>query len=210
MSWDDISKLVLAILASFGGVSSIFIITIKYSSNIIAKRLEEKYKFKMNKELEKYKSRLCNKTYISKAKFDVEFSIYRKLSSEFFNIVEDICILIPEGIATSKEDKDVEYEWNGEIYNRVKMNINYAKEELYSNSPFIPGEIFEKYHEILKYCQMQIKIYDERTRYEKYFTEKQKEELSVKDNRRIKELNEKFKKLNDDVREYLFNLDILE
>ena len=86
MEWDDIWKIVLGVITSLGGFSVIFIAVIKFSSDIIAKRLEEKYTLKLNKELEKYKSNLDNKIYITKTKFDAEFSIYRDLSKVFFDI----------------------------------------------------------------------------------------------------------------------------
>jgi hypothetical protein len=65
-------------------------VIIKFSSNIIAKRLDERYTLKLNKEFEKYKSIIDNKTYISKTKFDTEFAIYRELSNAFFEMVKGI------------------------------------------------------------------------------------------------------------------------
>ena len=66
MGWDEIWKIVFGIITSIGGVGVIILAIIKFSSNIIAKRLEEKYSLKLSKELEKYKSTLDNKIYISK------------------------------------------------------------------------------------------------------------------------------------------------
>ena len=84
---EDICKIVLGILTSVGGIGAIIIVIVKFSSNIIAKGLEEKYRLTLNKELEEYKSKLSNKTYISKTKFDTEFSIFRELSKAFFEMV---------------------------------------------------------------------------------------------------------------------------
>lgn len=80
MTWKDI---ILAVIASAGGIGGIIFLTIKFSANIIAERLEKKYTLKIDKELEKYKLSLESKIYISKTKFDTEFGIYRELSRTF-------------------------------------------------------------------------------------------------------------------------------
>ena len=82
--WDELWKVVLGVVTSVGGIGVVIVAAVKFSSDIIAKRLEEKYTLKMNKELEKYRVGLDNKVYISKTKFDTEFAIYRELSKSFF------------------------------------------------------------------------------------------------------------------------------
>ena len=61
---DKIGEIILVILTSVGGISGIIIIAVKFCSNIIAKRLEEKYSLKLSKELELFKSNIENKIYI--------------------------------------------------------------------------------------------------------------------------------------------------
>ena len=68
MSWETIWKAVLGVIAGFGGVSGIFVIAIKFSSNFIAEKLSKKYELKLNKELENYKYNLENKNTIWKIK----------------------------------------------------------------------------------------------------------------------------------------------
>lgn len=63
MTWKDI---ILAVIASAGGIGGIIFLTIKFSANIIAERLDKKYTLKIDKELEKYKSSLESKIYIRK------------------------------------------------------------------------------------------------------------------------------------------------
>ena len=53
--WNDLWKIVLGVVASVGGVGVVIVAAVKFSVDIIAKRLEEKYTLKMNKELEKYR-----------------------------------------------------------------------------------------------------------------------------------------------------------
>lgn len=49
--------------------------TVRFTSEKIAERLEKKYKLRLNKELEEFKNKLENKSYVSKTRFDTEFSI---------------------------------------------------------------------------------------------------------------------------------------
>lgn len=79
-----IIQIVIAVIISAGGISGIILAVIKFSSNIIADKLSKKYELKLNKELEKYKTHLDSKIYITKAKFDKEFELYQQLSRNFF------------------------------------------------------------------------------------------------------------------------------
>ena len=58
MSWADIWKIILAALASVGGVAGLVVLAIKSASNIIAERLSQNYELKLQKELEAFKSTL--------------------------------------------------------------------------------------------------------------------------------------------------------
>ena len=53
-------EIVLAVLASIGGISGLILIVIKFSSNIIADRLSKKYEMKLSKEMETYKANVEN------------------------------------------------------------------------------------------------------------------------------------------------------
>ena len=50
MDWNDIWKIVLTIVASFGGIGGIILAVVKFSSGIIAERLSQKYELKLQKE----------------------------------------------------------------------------------------------------------------------------------------------------------------
>lgn len=82
-----ILQIAIAVVISAGGISGILLAVIKFSSNIIADKLSKKYEFKLNKELEKYKTHLDSKIYITKAKFDKEFELYQQLSRNFFYMI---------------------------------------------------------------------------------------------------------------------------
>src|SRR5699024_9480977 len=122
--WDELWKIVLGVVASVGGVGVVIVAAVKFSANIIAKRLEEKYTLKMNKELEKYRVGLDNKIYISKTKFDTEFSIYKELSRSFFVMVRDITRMIPAGYAEYPADKEEREKYENMLYdNAMKSTV---------------------------------------------------------------------------------------
>lgn len=74
---------VIASIISAGGIGGIVVAVIKFSSSIIADRLSKKYESKLETALEKQKAELSKKEYVSKTRFDTEFSIYRELTSVF-------------------------------------------------------------------------------------------------------------------------------
>lgn len=98
MSWVDVGQIAVACIASAGGIGAIIIGVVKFSANKIADRMNAKFEATLNKELEKYKTELSKKEYVSKTRFDAEFSIYRDLSKAFFNMARDINSLVSAGI----------------------------------------------------------------------------------------------------------------
>lgn len=90
MKWEDIWKIVVTVITSVGGIGAIITFIVKMCSNIIANKLSKKYELKLNKELEKYKAGVENKTYISKARFDREFSMYQDLCEKNITMVYDM------------------------------------------------------------------------------------------------------------------------
>jgi len=210
LGWDEIWKIVLGVLASVGGIGGVILAIIKFSSNIIAKRLEERYTLKLNKELEKYKSNLDNKVYISKTKFDTEFSIYRELSKAFFEMVKDISVMIPAGYATYPADKETRKKYENELYSNASKTTVMAQNVLNSNAPFISNDLFEKYNDILKLCKRQLNVFEHRWNCFYLATQEEKESFSSEDFQRTNEITNKFKELNENIRQYLSMLDVLD
>jgi len=210
MEWDDIWKIVLGVITSLGGFSVIFIAVIKFSSDIIAKRLEEKYTLKLNKELEKYKSNLDNKIYITKTKFDAEFSIYRDLSKVFFDMVKGINILIPCGYTQVIADKEIQRKHDENNYQNANNAIVSAQDCLNSNAPFIPENIFKLYGELLNISKQQTNVFSQRWNVLYLASQEEKESLDMEDYERTDKLNKMFDELNKNIRDYLSKLDIIE
>jgi hypothetical protein len=206
---DKILKIVLAVLASFGGISGIFYLVVKKSSEIIAERLKKKYDLKLNEELERYKANIDNKIYISKTKFDAEFDIYRRLSKVFFDLVKNISILIPAGVVYLPVDQEKQRQLDNENYLAAKKSYIIAQVELISNAPFIPERFYNEYKNIQKLCKEQLDEFDLRS-IPSLSTQEEKETIS-KDARKITtDINVKFKNLNNEIREYLNSLDVIE
>ena len=204
---NDIAEIVLGVLAGVGGISGILLAGIKLSVNTIAKRLEEKYTLRLNKELERYKSNLDNKIYISKAKFDAEFEIYRELSKAFFEMVKNISILIPTGFLVPA-DPEEKKEYDKKIYKEAMQSTVKAQDILNGNIPFISEEIYNAYTEILKLCRQQLNAFERR--WNLSYLSPNKEELTTEEYERTDEINQKFSETNNKIRKYIEKLDILE
>ena len=209
MSWETIWKAVLGVIAGVGGVSSIFVIAIKFSSNFIAEKLSKKYELKLNKELENYKYNLENKNYISKARFDTEFNIYRELSKAFFDMVKDITTMKPIGVATYPADEEKRKEYEHNLYVAASKSTVNAQDVLNSNAPFIPEAFFSKYNNILANCKVQLRTFERRWNVLILSTKEEKETFRDKDYRLSDKIYEDYNSLSSEIREYLTKLDVL-
>lgn len=208
--WDELWKIVLGVVTSVGGIGVVIVAAVKFSTEIIAKRLEEKYTLKMNKELEKYRVGLDNKIYISKTKFDTEFAIYRELSKSFFLMMKDITRMIPAGYAEYPADKDDREKYENELYDKALKSTVSAQDYLYCNIPFIPEEFEKAYLEVLSLCQQQLAVFELRWNVGYMATDEEKKRFSREDFQRSRDIREKHDALTRAVRAYLAKLDVLD
>lgn len=141
MIWQDV---VLTVIASAGGIGFIILSAVKLSANIIADRLEKKYTLKLDKEIEKYKSNLESKVYISRAKFDKEFMLYQDLSEKQITLVYDIgeSVMVARGMYKKDADKAKKF------IEQFTEDINEADMSLKKCGCFISKEIFEQYRNL--------------------------------------------------------------
>ncbi len=202
---NQIWEIVMQAIASIGGFGAV----VYFTSNFIAEKLQKKYELKLNKNFERYKANIGNKTYISKTKFDTEFNIYRSLSKAFFDMIKNINVMIPQGFNLLPADKELRKKENEEHYNIAKTAVVIAQDELNSNAPFIPEKFYEEYKEICELCGEQLNEFEFRW-YISLDTQEEKEHLPKEAYKRTGEINEKFKKLNNEIRAYLNNLDVFE
>ena len=208
----DISRIVLDIVAGIGGVGVIFTAAVAFSSKFIAEKLQKKYQLTLDEKLEKYKSGLDNKVYISKTRFDAEFMIYRNLSKTFTECVKTTSVLFPSGLVHSPADEKEKERLDKEKYENAHNAYVKAQDELNGSTPFIPKDFCDDYEELLSLCKEQ--LYDFEERWNIAFLNKNDNGELSKINReaykRTKEINQKYNEINDRIREYLNKLDVLE
>ena len=207
MPWGDIWKIVLSVIAGFGGISGLIVLVIKFSVNIIADNLSKKYELKLNEKLEEFKSQLDKKNYVSKTRFDTEFSVYKDLSKVFFEMVRNISWLIPIGISTALTNEEKQKQQEKEIYLKAHQSAITAQDTLNSNIPFIQEKHYEMYGEILKLCNKQLLVFENRWN-ASYLSEESKS-LKDEDYERTDEIQRRHKELCIEIRNYLESLEII-
>lgn len=210
MNWEDVWKITVSIVGGLGGITVIFAAIVRYLSDFIADRLSKKYELRLSKELENYKSSLENKTYISRAKFDTEFAIYRELSSDFSDAVLAINIMVPTGLAMVPADREARLELDKKHYEAAVKAIVKAQDSLKSNIPFIPENIYDGYNELLKLFGLQLAAYEDRFVVTDLRPQSEKETFSRDDYKRTREISEKWITINNKIRKYLNSLEIIE
>ena len=191
MDWDTIWKAALAVITAAGGYGALALLVIKFSSGFIAEELQKKYELKLSKELE-----------------ETEFNIFRELSAAFFELNISVNTLIPYGFTTVLADEEKRKEIDNENYMKLVNSIVKAQNILYQNIPFIPKRFVAMYQEILKLCIMQKNRFQERWNVLDF--DPQKDRLKSEDYIRSKTIDEKLMTLNENVRDYLDSLDVLD
>lgn len=209
MNWQEIGSIVLAAVASVGGIGGIIVLAVKFSANIIADRLEKKYSLQLEKELEQYKSNLENKIYISKTKFDTEFGIYRELSKAFFDMVKNVGFLFPPGLAKYPADEEQRQEYEHNLYKAAVASTVLAQDTLNANAPFIPEGLFKKYDELLDLCRLQISEFEDRDD-TLGFSPREIGDIRRENYNRTRDIRKQFEQLNSEIRDYISKLDVTE
>lgn len=208
MEFQNIVAIVIACIASAGGIGGIIIAVVKFCSDLIADRLSAKYEAKLQKEMERYKVQLNKKGYVSKTRFDAEFLLFQQLSKAFFEMVKGITIMIPYGLATYPSDEKKRKEYENGLHATAFQATVVAQDILNGNIPFIQEKIYNECNEILSLCKMQLDAFERRWNV-LYFSEN-KEYFTDEETARSKEIDNKFKSLCVEMRTYLSNLDIIE
>lgn len=207
MDFSQIASIATACIVSAGGVGGVAMAVIKFTSNIIADKISAKYENKLKQALEKYKTELSKKEYVSQVRFDAEFEIYRTLSKEFSTAVKNISLMIPDGIAYSPADEEKRTEYENKIYVDANNAVVVAQDVLYANGAFISEELYNKYNEILTLCSQQLNAFQRRYN---VFSQKKKESYTDKEYERTTTIKEKWLDLNNCVREYISKLEVID
>ena len=210
MSWVDVGQIAVACIASAGGIGAIIIGVVKFSVNRIADRMNAKFEATLSKELEKYKTELSKKEYVSKTRFDAEFGIYRELSKAFFNMARDINSLIPAGYSERPANEDDYRKCQEECWHASSQSLRTAQETLVQNAPFISEELYNDFLELVTLSRLQISAYTKRFNVLYLASQEEKESYTAEDYERAREISQKFDALNKKIRNYLASLDVAE
>lgn len=207
MNWNDIWKIVLTTISSVGGIGTIIMFIVKFCSNTIADKLSKKYELKMNKELEKYKAGIENKTYMSRTKFDAEFSMYRELSQVFAQLVKQTYQLFP----TFTKDSRTDYETYKECHDKCVDVIVLAQDKLNSCAPFISKAIYDDYNNIEELCKTQLSDFqDFRLRPDAENYRKDCKDEFHKAYKRTREIQEAYETVSNNLRTYINSIDVID
>lgn len=207
MDWAKIAEIAVALIVSVGGIGTIIVAIVKWCSDIIAERLSKKYQLQLDKEMEKYRTELNKKEYVSKTRFDAEFSIYRELTSAFSKMVTAISVMIPTGYAEVPADEDAREEMDKQHFISARQATVEAQNTLNANETFILKDFCYSYQEILKLARVQLLAYTRR--FNILDLDPNKKSFSLDDYKRTDELYEKWQVLIDKIRDYLTSLDVI-
>ena len=210
MDFSQIASIATACIVSAGGVGGVAMAVVKFTSNIIADKISAKYENKLEQALEKYKTELSKKEYVSQVRFDAEFEIYRTLSKEFSTAVKNISLMIPDGIAYSPADEEKRTEYENKIYVDANNAVVVAQDVLYANGAFISEELYNKYNEILTLCSQQLNAFQRRYNVLYFASLEKKENYTDKEYERTTTIKEKWLELNNCVREYISKLEVMD
>lgn len=203
----EILSIAGACVISAGGIGAIVVGVIKFSSTAIAESLSKKYELKLNKELERYKAGVNNKIYISKTKFDTEFQLYRQLSKSFTDMVKQTEQLFP----LFTKDTQNDYEKYKSQHDKTLDAIIVAQDELYESAAFISADLYNSFFEIETLCKRQLSDFqDFRLRPDAEEFRKECNDVFRETYQRTREIDEKFNKLLEILREYISRLDVIE
>lgn len=163
---EELQNIVCPIIIRFIGDVAIVSVFVKFCSDIIAKKLSQKYQLALDKELAEFKNNLDKKNYVSKVRFDKEFEIYQELSERRlelvftvsnFNQYIDMYIRRREDFANYVKKQELtektffENEINKLIESYNKNNFSTRK-----FAPFIDERMYNDIAKLNKICSEQI------------------------------------------------------
>ena len=141
----DLLVIASSIILSVGGSGAIICAVSGFLAEIIAKRIDSKYQLKIDQELEKYKTLLDQRNYVSQTQFDNEFQLYKQLSKAYFAVAVKV-----SSFAHDYEKKQSISVKDGEIseaeLKRIIDTICTAQNLLFENAAFIPEDIYNDYY----------------------------------------------------------------
>lgn len=203
MDWTTIGELAIANLVSGG----LIVTGITLIGNHLSNKSLAKLQASLDEKSKRTEADISKKNYISKTRFDAEFSIYRELTAAFWQMVIDINSLIPAGYTEVPADEEARLKLDHEHYERANKSVYEAQNAFNSNSAFIPKQFCEAYDELLKLARQQLLAYTRR--FLVFNRAEDKNCFSSEDYSRTSEILKKWDKQTDNIRAYLSTLDVI-
>ena len=170
---------------------------------------EDKWQSELDKERDLYQAKIDRIQHRSEKNYDTELEIFRSLSVATADMVRDISILVPIGIAYYPSDHDEKLKLQEKQFDDALHSTVTAQNAIYGNLPFIPEKFANQYTEILRLCNFQLDAYSKRFNVGYIAPQAEKEKYEKEDYNRTEEINNKFKALTADIRRYLIDSEIL-
>lgn len=211
MDFTAVLKIASVIIVSLGGAGAIIVALTNFIANKIAKRLEDKYQLKLDKELEKYKATLERRTYVTKNQFDLELETYRKITRGVFEFTVALNTTIEKKDYPRNEGKspDKKIEEESYIYHKMTIKASNLQELLYANAAFIPKQLYNECKELIELVTDQFWIYIERFRSYVSGDITQEQRVTNADKEAFDAIQKKFDIFNDHLRDYLQHIYIV-
>lgn len=220
----NIINTIATIIVSIGGTGVIIVAISKYIGDILAKKIEEKYKSRLEKELEEYKGKInerLNKIdkieekalYISKLNYEGEYKIYMEIWPKLIDCVSKTLRLYPMGIENVPIDKQELEEYQKNKYNEFRDSFNDFITCIDRYAPFYREDYYNDLNQIRSECFSigdMFKMFEFDVKYNESFRGCRDLKMTTKEWKEIKEKEEKILKIKDEllikIREYLNGL----
>ena len=160
---DNILNIISLIIVSVGGTGVIILGISSFIGKILANRIEEKYKSKLEKDIEKYKSEINAKLnkldkieekalYISKVNYDNEYKIYMEIWPKLINCANNTFRLYPRGIENVPADKEDLEKYKEKKYSDFVNSYNEFISCIDRYAPFYQEEFYNDLNQIKEHC----------------------------------------------------------
>lgn len=220
----NIINTVATIIVSMGGMGIIVLGLSRYIGGIIANKIGDKYKNKLDKDLEEYRSKInerLNKLdkieekalYISKVNYENEFKIYMEIWPLLNECVSNTIKLYPLGIENVPIDEQELEKYKQDKYNEFRKGFNEFSICIDKYAPFYQEDYYNDLNLIKKECFSvgdMFKMYEFDVKYNESFRGCRDLKMSTKEWKEVKEKEEKILKVKDEllvkIRNYLNGL----
>lgn len=201
---------ILTLLLSFGGMGAVICAVVKYSAGIIEKTVLKSYQLKMDKELEGYKHNLENKKYVTQTQYDIEFNVYRDITKSLYLVAKTLYSIMDERLNKTRTGKEL-LVYELEKAKKIIVYVVDLQDKIYENAPFIPQHLFTRYEELSDMANDLIVVLtlnlEKLLRCDSEF-KSMEEFMGEEEKQKAKCIIESYKKLNEDLRDYLKDIRI--